>query len=109
MHIKSFYWSTDVFVFFPFLGLDFAFGIAHIYIGSLILEFAQITKNDLDVNLAYTWSITRNVSPLFSSVLIKNSTEDFDDKIVFEGYDMKSTTKQWIKKAREDSNFKKGY
>ena len=69
------------------LGREFAFSIAHIYIGSLILDFAQITKNDLDVNLAYTWSITRNnVTPLFTSVLIKNSTEDFD-KIVFEGYD----------------------
>ena len=75
------------------LGREFAFSIAHIYIGSLILDFAQITKNDLDVNLAYTWSITRNVSPLFSSVLIKNSTEDFD-KIVFEGYDAENSAKK---------------
>ena len=52
-----------------------------------MLEFAQITKNDLDVDLSYIWSVTRNSSSdLLSSVLIKNSTKDFD-KIVYEGYE----------------------
>ena len=54
-----------------------------------MLEFAQITKNDLDVDLSYIWSVTRNKSSsdLLSSVLIKKSTEDFDNKIVYEGYE----------------------
>ena len=58
-----------------------------------MLEFAQITKNDLDVDLSYIWSVTRNSSSdLLSSVLIKNSTEDFDNKIVYEGYDMENSS-----------------
>ena len=58
-----------------------------------MLEFAQITKNDLDVDLSYIWSVTRNSSSdLLSSVLIKNSTEDFDTKIVYEGYDMENSS-----------------
>ena len=59
-----------------------------------MLEFAQTTKNDLDVDLSYIWSVTRNKSSsdLLSSVLIKNSTEDFDNKIVYEGYDMENSS-----------------
>ena len=58
-----------------------------------MLEFAQITKNDLDVDLSYIWSLTRNSSSdLLSSVLIKNLTEDFDNKIVYEGYDMENSS-----------------
>ena len=59
-----------------------------------MLEFAQTTKNDLDVDLSYIWSVTRNnsSSDLLSSVLIKNSTEDFDNKIVYEGYDMENSS-----------------
>ena len=65
-----------------------------------MLEFAQITKNDLDVDLSYIWSVTRNKSSsdLLSSVLIKNSTEDFD-KIVYEGYeyDMENSSSNTVK------------
>ena len=64
-----------------------------------MLEFAQITKNDLDVDLSYIWSVTRNSSSdLLSSVLIKNSTEDFD-KIVYEGYeyDMENSSSNTVK------------
>ena len=66
-----------------------------------MLEFAQITKNDLDVDLSYIWSVTRNKSSsdLLSSVLIKNSTEDFDNKIVYEGYeyDMENSSSNTMK------------
>ena len=63
-----------------------------------MLEFAQITKNDLDVDLSYIWSVTRNSSSdLLSSVLIKNSTEDFDNKIVYEGYDMENSSSNTVK------------
>lgn len=66
-----------------------------------MLEFAQITKNDLDVDLSYIWSVTRNKSSsdLLSSVLIKNSTEDFDNKIVYEGYeyDMENSSSNTVK------------
>ena len=65
-----------------------------------MLEFAQITKNDLDVDLSYIWSVTRNKSSsdLLSSVLIKNSTKDFD-KIVYEGYeyDMENSSSNTVK------------
>ena len=64
-----------------------------------MLEFAQTTKNDLDVDLSYIWSVTRNSSSdLLSSVLIKNSTEDFD-KIVYEGYeyDMENSSSNTVK------------
>ena len=63
-----------------------------------MLEFAQITKNDLDVDLSYIWSVPRNSSSdLLSSVLIKNSTEDFDNKIVYEGYDMENSSSNTVK------------
>ena len=64
-----------------------------------MLEFAQTTKNDLDVDLSYIWSVTRNnsSSDLLSSVLIKNSTEDFDNKIVYEGYDMENSSSNTVK------------
>ena len=64
-----------------------------------MLEFAQTTKNDLDVDLSYIWSVTRNKSSsdLLSSVLIKNSTEDFDNKIVYEGYDMENSSSNTVK------------
>ena len=64
-----------------------------------MLEFAQITKNDLDVDLSYIWSVTRtnSSSDLLSSVLIKNSTEDFDNKIVYEGYDMENSSSNTVK------------
>ena len=66
-----------------------------------MLEFAQITKNDLDVDLSYIWSVTRNKSSsdLLSSVLIKKSTEDFDNKIVYEGYeyDMENSSSNTVK------------
>ena len=63
-----------------------------------MLEFAQTTKNDLDVDLSYIWSVTRNSSSdLLSSVLIKNSTEDFDNKIVYEGYDMENSSSNTVK------------
>ena len=64
-----------------------------------MLEFAQTTKNDLDVDLSYIWSVTRNSSSdLLSSVLIKNSTKDFD-KIVYEGYeyDMENSSSNTVK------------
>ena len=90
---------TETLIIFIILGRDFAYSIAHIYIGSLMLEFAQTTKNDLDVDLSYIWSVTRNSSSdLLSSVLIKNSTEDFD-KIVYEGYeyDMENSSSNTVK------------
>ena len=48
-------------------GRDFAFSLAHIYVGSLLMEHALATGNDLDAITARQWIISRDMCPVVTN------------------------------------------
>ncbi len=72
-------------------GRDFAFTLAHIYIGALLLEQAQGSGDKMDAVTALQWTMTRDMSPVVTRSKLKmyrmmRTPETMRD-FVFENYD----------------------
>lgn len=74
-------------------GRDFAFSLAHIYIGSLLIVHAIETNNHMDAVTACQWTQTRDMAPVVTMQKCNAYRRQGNDMraMVFENYDEQET------------------